>query len=106
MKKTVTTPVSAMKNIEREIKYKTPAGLHPVGFNMTVTDGKISSMRVTPSNVHEVTTKLQVKFSEEINTKVIWKNAKNLKIDTVAWASLTTKAFNEFIAELSTKGEI
>jgi hypothetical protein len=99
-------PISTMKPIEREVKYKTPGGLHAVGFNITVTDGKISGVRVTPSNDNEVSTKFQVKFGEEVSKSVIGKTAKDLKIDVVSGASLTTKAFNEFITDISTKGEI
>jgi hypothetical protein len=101
-----TNPVSSVKLIEREVKYKTPGGLHAVGFNITVTDGKISGVRITPSNDNEVSTKFQVKFGEEVSKSVIGKTAKDLNIDIVSGASLTTKAFNEFITDISTKGEI
>jgi uncharacterized protein with FMN-binding domain len=47
-----------------------------------------------------------VKFGEEVSKSVIGKTAKDLNIDIVSGASLTTKAFNEFITDISTKGEI
>lgn len=39
----------------------------------------------------------EVEFAKKIQKDLIWKQIKGLQYDWMTWASLTTKAFNEFL---------
>ena len=68
-----------------------------IEFDVTVTDGVITAAAATPKAEHEISMKLQTGFSAELSGKVVGKKAKDLQIDAIGGASLTTKAFEQFV---------
>lgn len=85
-----------------QVNYKTPAGDDLMRVNITATtDGIIAGVLVTPLSTNDVSLKFQQEFANKVGKDVIGKKLKGLKIDTVSGASLTTGAFNDFLAKNS-----
>jgi uncharacterized protein with FMN-binding domain len=78
------------------VSYKTPAGSDPVEFSVTVTDGVITAASATVKAENEISKKYQTAFVSEVSSKVVGKKAKDLKLDAIGGASLTSGAFEMF----------
>lgn len=78
------------------VTYQSPAGLDPVEFSVTVTDGVITAASATPKSTNEISTKLQTAFGADVSAKAVGQKAKDLDLDVVGGASLTTAAFEQF----------
>ncbi len=100
---TATTPVTQTPKIpetftRREtVSYNNPSGVDMVEFNVTVTDGIITSASATPKADNEISLRWQTAFAAEVNAKVVGKKASNLNIDAIGGSSLTTGAFETFV---------
>ena len=94
-----TPPPQSMAPITKTetVTYTTPAGVDPVEFSVTTTDGVINAVVVTPKSTHEISKKLQTAFAGEIGAKVVGKKISELSLSAVGGASLTTAAFNKFV---------
>ncbi len=68
-------------------------------MSITLNNGVITKVSATPEATNPISLKLQTGFSEKVAEKVIGRAIKGLKVDTVSGASLTTTAFNEFLAK-------
>lgn len=79
------------------VSYKTPAGTDEVEFSVSVTDGVITAASANPKAKNEISIKLQTAFAADVSSKVVGMKAKNLDIDAIGWASLTTGAFETFV---------
>ncbi len=101
-KPAVTTPAPTSKSEvhANTVSYNTPAGMDDVGFSVTVTDGKITAVSVTPKATHDISKMLQGKFRDAIVAQAVGQDLKSLKIHAVGGASLTTDAFVKFISAL------
>jgi hypothetical protein len=64
---------------------------------VTVTDGMITAASATAKSDNDISKQLQTAFAGEISAKAIGKKAKDLKLDAVGGASLTTAAFEQFV---------
>lgn len=82
------------------VKYSTPAGLDSIEFSTTVVNKTIISVKVKPLSTDTVSLDYQKLFGANVTASVVGKWVEWLKIDTVSWASLTTAAFNEYLAGL------
>jgi hypothetical protein len=82
------------------ISYTTPGGVDKVNFSLTHKAGVVESVIVTPAAEHEFSKNWQAKFAESVSSEIVGKNIKDLKLSAVGGASLTTGAFNQFIASL------
>lgn len=78
------------------VSYKNPSGSDEVEFSLTVTDGLITAASANPKAKNEISIKLQTAFAADVASKVIGMKAKDLDIDAVGGASLTTGAFETF----------
>ena len=80
------------------VSYKSPADEKDlVEFSVTVTDGVITAASATPKSEHEISQKMQTGFAGEVSKKVVGMKAKNLDVDAIGGASLTTAAFEQFV---------
>ncbi|MDD2745779.1 MAG: hypothetical protein PHU93_04540 [Candidatus Gracilibacteria bacterium] len=87
------------KIVSQVVNYKSPAGDESIKVTIETSNGIISSVTATPMATHEVSKKLQTSFSTSIGVAV-GKPIASFKLDTVGGASLTTKAFNEYVQSL------
>ncbi len=87
--------------IKKDLAYKSPAGQESINVSLTTKDGIITNVTATPLATNPISIKLQSAFASDISKNVIGKTIKGLKVDTVSWASLTTGAFNEYIASVN-----
>ncbi len=100
---TATTPVTQTPRTpetftRREtVSYSNPSGTDTVEFNVTVTDGIITSASATPKADNEISLKRQTAFAAEVSSKVVGKKASDLNIDAIGGSSLTTAAFEKFV---------
>lgn len=79
------------------VSYSNPSGTDTVEFNVTVTDGIITSASATPKADNEISLKRQTAFAAEVSSKVVGKKASDLNIDAIGGSSLTTAAFETFV---------
>ena len=79
------------------VTYQTPAGMDPVEFSVTVTDGVITAASATPKAENEISNKLQTAFAAGVSKVVVGKKAKDLNVDAIGGASLATAAFETFV---------
>lgn len=93
--------------VSAEKEYKTPSGSDNVGFSAVIdAEGVIvdTSVRVLANN--EISKKRQAAFAEALPLAIKGKKLSELSaIDTVGGSSLTTRAFNESLAELKLQTE-
>lgn len=100
---TQVTPVTQTPRVPETISrretvtYNNPSGSDSVEFNVTVTDGIITSASATPKADNEISLRRQTAFAAEVNAKVVGKKAKNLNVDAIGGSSLTTAAFETFV---------
>lgn len=93
---------SAQSTKTGQVNYKTPAGSDMMRVNITTSkDGTITGASVTPLATNAVSLKFQQSFASKVSGSVIGKSIKGLKVDTISGASLTTAAFNDFLASNS-----
>lgn len=88
-----------IKVTSQVVNYKSPAGDESIKVTIETLNGVILSVTSTPMATHEVSKKLQTSFSANIGVAV-GKPVASLKLDAVGGASLTTKAFNEYVQSL------
>jgi hypothetical protein len=80
------------------VTYTTPASSQdPVEFSVTVTDGVITAASANAKSDNDISKQFQTAFASDVSVKVIGKKAKDLKLDAVGGASLTTTAFEQFV---------
>ncbi len=82
----------------KELSYTSPAGPESIKVSITTQNGIITNVMATPLATAPISLKLQTAFADNVSKSVVGKNLKGLKVDTVSGASLTTGAFNEFLA--------
>lgn len=97
------TPTSAVNISSPSTKsgqanYKTPAGSDSMKVSITTKNGIITETSATPMATNPVSLRFQQSFAGKISGNVVGKSIKGLKVDTVSGASLTTAAFNDFLA--------
>lgn len=94
------TPVGSSRTSTGIMTYTNPAGQDKVSFTLTQNAGVIESLVVTSLAENEFSKNWQAKFIEAASSEIVGKNLKDLKLNAVGGASLTTGAFNQFIASL------
>lgn len=91
-------PVSAAVFTRKEtVSYNTPEGLVPVEFDVTVTDGIITEASANTLATTTASKYNQDKFTAGLSAAVVGKKAKDLSVDAIGGASLTTAAFEQFV---------
>ncbi len=90
------SPVSALTRKET-VTYNTPEGMVPVEFDVTITDGMITSATSNTLATSDASKYNQDNFAKDLSAKVVGKKAADLSVDAIGWASLTTAAFAQFV---------
>lgn len=91
--------IIAGASVTKTVHYTSPAGDETVEFTMTTSGDTITAVSAKPLASNPISTMLQTKFSESIQSKVVGKKKSELQLDAVGGASLTTNAFKKFIAQ-------
>ena len=86
-------------SVTKTVHYTSPAGDETVEFTMTTSGDTITAVSAKPLASNPISTMLQTKFSESIQSKVVGKKKSELQLDAVGGASLTTNAFKKFVAQ-------
>lgn len=94
---TPTAPVVITRKETLSYDSKSPEGMVPVEFDVTVTDGIITAAAATPKTDKQASLYNQTNFAKDLSAKVVGKKAKDLKVDAIGGASLTTAAFETFV---------
>ncbi|WP_377938405.1 FMN-binding protein [Alloscardovia venturai] len=71
-----------------------------LSVDLTVSDGKISDVRVEPETDNAISKKYGEKFVQQIRSEVVGKDLKGMNVDIVAGASWTTQAFNQALTNI------
>lgn len=94
-----TTDTENAGEVNFEFIYEIQGNKVPVKWKYTLTEGKVSDISIDGANTTNPQTPID-KFAVWVWEKVIWKELKWLKIDTVSWASYVTEWFNQFLSTL------
>jgi uncharacterized protein with FMN-binding domain len=85
---------------EAEAEYSNPAGVSKVKVELTLADGKISDITVTPEATNGTSKGFQAKFASGIADEVVGKSLDELDVSKVSGSSLTSQGFNKAIDEI------
>ena len=88
---------------EAEGSYSNPGGESTVKVELTISDGTISAVTVTPEATNGTSKQYQTKFAGGIADEVVGKSLDDLDVQKVAGSSLTSQGFNDAIESI--KGE-
>jgi uncharacterized protein with FMN-binding domain len=94
---TPATPVVITRKETLSYSVPSPGTADSIEFDVTVTDGVITRAAAVGKADHEYSKGWQGKFIAELSAKVVGKKAKDLKVDAIGGASLTTTAFETFV---------
>jgi len=82
---------------EAEGSYTNPGGESTVKVALTISDGTISDVTVTPEASNGTSKQFQTKFAGGIADEVVGKSLDDLDVTKVAGSSLTSQGFNDAI---------
>ena len=101
-KTSITTPVKkiVIRTTTKTITYTSPAGKEWMTFTVKHKNGVIVSATAKPKATNKISRTLQQNFAKNISKSVVGKKIKDLDIDTVGGASLTTAAFEQFVRKI------
>ena len=85
---------------EAEAEYSNPAGQSKVKVELTLADGKISDITVTPEATNGTSKGFQAKFASGIADEVVGKSLDELDVSKVSGSSLTSQGFNQAIEQI------
>ena len=88
---------------EAEGTYSNPGGESTVKVDLTIKDGTISDVTVTPEATNLTSQQYQTKFAGGVAKQVVGKSLDDLDVQKVAGSSLTSQGFNDAIESI--KGE-
>ncbi len=91
------TPVTFTRKETVTYKVPAPGTADSIEFDVTVTDGIITAASAISKGEHEYSKNWQGKFVAQVSGSVVGKKAKDLKVDAIGGASLTTAAFETFV---------
>lgn len=97
---TPTTPAAPVAvTRSATVTYRTPAtSSDPVGFSVTVKNGVITAASATVKSQDKTSIGYQKSFANSISAQAVGKKAAGLNLSAVGGASLTTTAFEKFVA--------
>ncbi len=85
---------------EAEGEYSNPSGLSKVKVELTLANGKISDIAVTPEATNGTSKGYQAKFAGGISGEVVGKSLDELNVSKVSGSSLTSQGFNLAIDQI------
>lgn len=80
--------------------YESPAGPETVGVSVTLADGVVTAVEVTPEATNPASQKFQNQFASGVADVVVGKPIEGLTVDAVSGSSLTPEGFNAALAEI------
>ncbi len=83
--------------------YVSPNGTETVGVELTLADGTVSGVQITPHPSNPNTKKFQGEFASGIQDQIVGKKLDAIKVSKVAGSSLTSGGFNEAVAKIKTQ---
>lgn len=86
---------------EGVVSYDNPGGSDDVGFKMTIENGLVKDVEVDVLAENSTSINRQNSFQAGLDAAVVGKPLAGLKVDRVGGSSLTTKAFNDWVATLN-----
>ncbi len=81
--------------------YESPAGPETVGVSITLADGVVSAVVVTPEATNPASQKFQSQFASGVADVVVGQPIEGLTVDTVSGSSLTPDGFNAALVEIA-----
>lgn len=93
----VVTPVVFTRKEILSYNVPAPDTSASVEFDVTVTDGIITAAASRTIATTDASKYNQDNFAKDVSAKVVGKKAKDLKVDAIGGASLTTLAFETFV---------
>lgn len=85
---------------EAKGSYSNPGGQSEVQVDLTITDGKIADIKVTPGATNGTSRGYQQKFAGGIADEVVGKTLDELDVSKVSGSSLTSQGFNQAIDQI------
>lgn len=85
-----------IRKYTKVVSYMSPAGKELISLSLSTKNGLIVSATAIPKATNKISKSLQVSFSKSLSKWVVWKKIKNISLDAIGWASLTTAAFIQF----------
>jgi uncharacterized protein with FMN-binding domain len=83
-----------------EGSYSNPGGESTIKVALTISDGTISKVDVTPEASNGTSKQYQTQFAGGIADQVVGKSLDDLDVSKVAGSSLTSKGFNDAIDQI------
>ena len=83
-----------------EGSYSNPGGESKVKVALTISDGTISKLDVTPEATNGTSKQYQTQFAGGVADQVVGKSLDDLDVSKVAGSSLTSKGFNDAIDQI------
>lgn len=90
---------------EADGSYESPAGQESVGVSLTLADGRITAVEVTPKAEHPNSQKFQGEFKDGIASEVVGKSLDEIEVSKVSGSSLTSGGFNEAVETIKTEAQ-
>ena len=81
--------------------YESPAGPETVGVSITLEDGMVMGVEVTPEATNPASQKFQTQFASGVADVVMGKPIEGLTVDAVSGSSLTPEGFNAALVEIA-----
>lgn len=83
-----------------EGSYSSPGGQQTIGVELTVADGAVSAVTVTPHATDGNAQRFQQEFASGIADEVVGRDLADLQVDKVSGSSLTGGGFNAALDEI------
>ena len=80
--------------------YESPAGQETVAVSVTLADGVVTAVEVTPEATNPTSKQWQTKFASGVADVVVGQPIEGLSVDAVSGSSLTPEGFNAALAEI------
>lgn len=90
---------------EADGSYESPAGQESVGVSLTLADGKITAVEVTPKAEHPNSQRFQGEFKDGIASEVVGKSLDEIEVSKVSGSSLTSGGFNQAVETIKTEAQ-
>lgn len=80
--------------------YTSPGGTQTVEVDLTVEDGTITAVTVTPGAVDSRSRRYQEDFADHVAEQVVGRSLDEVSVGTVASSSLTRQGFNDALDQI------
>lgn len=85
--------------------YTAPSGAEEIGVALTLKNGVITAVTVTPVSANPVSSKFQTTVASNISVIVVGKSIDELNVTNVSGSSLTPVGFNDAIAKIKAEAK-